>query len=607
MIHFVGAGPGATDLITLRGASLLGEADVVIFAGSLVNPELLSLAPEGCTVHDSSRMTLEQVIDVMAEATHANKDVVRLHTGDPSLYGAIHEQMMRLDELGIPYDDTPGVSSMCAAAASIGAEYTLPGVSQSLIVTRLAGRTPVPETERLRKLAAHGSSMAIFLSAGLLNEVQAELLCGAYDEETPAAIVYKATWPDEHVVRTCVGRLAEDGERAGIRATALILVGDFLKAKGERSRLYDPTFSTGFRGATHANGRATGFSSQRRSNDIALVSFSDMGQELAERLAADLGGQAWRCEPGGLAQWTSEAFAKSAALVFVGATGIAVRAIAPHLRDKATDPAVISVDEQGRFAIPLASGHLGGANDLARRIEEACGAHAIITTATDGRGVFAVDEWARHQGCVVANPERIKIVSAKLLAGKVVRLQSDYPLPDDTPAGVVAITTEACQQRCVSHHSPDIVLSPRSNIGAGALHVVPRVLVAGVGCKRGTPANLLVERLRTTLRQAGYDARALSRVCSIDVKADEPGILAMCAEFDVPFETFSAEELAKTPGSFSSSSFVRDAVGVDNVCERSAVLGSGGGTLVWPKEAGDGITLALAERPFAPDWRWSRG
>ena len=171
MIHFVGAGPGAPDLITVRGARLLGSADVIIYAGSLVNPELLSLAPEACEVHDSARMTLEQVIDVMARAQRDGREVVRLHTGDPSLYGAIREQMDALDELGIPYDDTPGVSSLCAAAASLEAEYTLPGVSQSLIVTRLAGRTPVPEGERLSALAAHGASMAIFLSAGRLAHV----------------------------------------------------------------------------------------------------------------------------------------------------------------------------------------------------------------------------------------------------------------------------------------------------------------------------------------------------------------------------------------------------------------------------------------------------
>ena len=245
MVHFVGAGPGAPDLITLRGAALLREADVIIYAGSLVNPALLDMAKEGCRVCNSAEMTLEQVLAVMAEAR--GLDVVRLHTGDPCLYGAIREQMDALDRLGIPWDDTPGVSSFCGAAAALGAEYTLPGVSQSVIITRMAGRTPVPEKESLESLAGHGASMAVFLSAGMLEEVQAALLKGGYAPETPAAIVYKATWPEEKTVRCTVGTLAREGAAAGIRKTAIILVGGFLGQGYERSKLYDPAFTTEFR------------------------------------------------------------------------------------------------------------------------------------------------------------------------------------------------------------------------------------------------------------------------------------------------------------------------------------------------------------------------
>ena len=195
MVHFVGAGPGAPDLITLRGAELLKQADVIIYAGSLVNPALLDMAREDCEIHNSAKMTLEQVIDVMKQAEAAGKTTVRLHTGDPCVYGAIREQMDALDELGISYDDVPGVSSFCGAAAALRAEYTLPGVSQSVIITRLAGRTPVPDAESLSSMASHGASMAVFLSSGMLGRVQEELLKGAYTEDTPAALVYKATWP----------------------------------------------------------------------------------------------------------------------------------------------------------------------------------------------------------------------------------------------------------------------------------------------------------------------------------------------------------------------------------------------------------------------------
>lgn len=250
MVHFVGAGPGAPDLITLRGAELLKRADVIIYAGSLVNPALLAYAKEGCRVYNSAEMTLEQVIAVLEDAERGGLESVRLHTGDPSVYGAIREQMDALDRLGIPYDDTPGVSSFCGAAASLRAEYTLPGVSQSVIITRVAGRTPVPEAESVAEMARHGASMVLFLSAGMLDKLQAELLKGAYTESTPAAIVYKATWPEEKVVRCTVGTLAESGAREGIRKTALVLVGDFLGAAYERSKLYDPAFTTEFREAT---------------------------------------------------------------------------------------------------------------------------------------------------------------------------------------------------------------------------------------------------------------------------------------------------------------------------------------------------------------------
>lgn len=247
MVHFVGAGPGAPDLITLRGAELLEKADQVIYAGSLVNPALLARCRAECRILNSAEMTLEEIIDAIVEAEKKGRTTVRLHTGDPSVYGAIREQMDRLEERSIPYDVVPGVSSFCAAAAALRAEYTLPGVSQSVILTRMAGKTPVPETENMAALAAHGSSMAIFLSAGMLEKLREELLKGSYTDLTPAALVYKASWPEEACVRCTVGTMVQCAEEHGIRKTALVLVGDFLEGSRERSRLYDPAFSTGYR------------------------------------------------------------------------------------------------------------------------------------------------------------------------------------------------------------------------------------------------------------------------------------------------------------------------------------------------------------------------
>ena len=247
MVHFVGAGPGAPDLITRRGAALLADADCIIYAGSLVNPALLGLAKPGCAIYNSAEMTLEQVLDTIRAAEKAGGTTVRLHTGDPCLYGAIREQMDALDADGIAYDDTPGVSSFCGAAAALNAEYTLPAVSQTVIITRMEGRTPVPEKEKLAGLAAHGATMVIFLSAGMLEALSEELQKGAYTADTPAALVYKATWPEEKVVRCTVGALAQAGREHRISKTALVLVGDFLAHSYRRSLLYHPGFSTEYR------------------------------------------------------------------------------------------------------------------------------------------------------------------------------------------------------------------------------------------------------------------------------------------------------------------------------------------------------------------------
>ena len=247
MVHFVGAGSGAPDLITLRGARLLGEADVVIYAGSLVNPELLTLTKPGCELHDSAKLTLEEVIVLVEAAERMGKTTVRLHTGDPSIYGAVREQFDELAKRGIAFDVCPGVSSFCGAAAALRAEYTLPDVSQTVIITRAAGRTPVPERESIRSLAAHGATMVLFLSTALTETLQGELLAGGYAAKTPAAIVYKATWPEEKIFRCTVGTLHETAEENGLRKTALIVVGGCLGKEYLRSMLYHPDFTTEYR------------------------------------------------------------------------------------------------------------------------------------------------------------------------------------------------------------------------------------------------------------------------------------------------------------------------------------------------------------------------
>lgn len=250
MVYFVGAGTGAADLITVRGMRLLEQADVIIYAGSLVNPELLNYAKEGCEIHNSAKLTLEEVLEIMEQAEKDGKVTVRLHTGDPSIYGAIREQMDELDRMQIEYESCPGVSACFGAAASLNLEYTLPDISQSLIITRMEGRTAVPEKESIESFAAHQTSMAIYLSTGILEELSRRLIAGGYEKDTPAALVYKATWPEEEAYICTIETLAETAKAHGITKTALVLVGKVITHQNyKKSRLYAADFSTEFRQA----------------------------------------------------------------------------------------------------------------------------------------------------------------------------------------------------------------------------------------------------------------------------------------------------------------------------------------------------------------------
>jgi len=322
---------------------------------------------------------------------------------------------------------------------------------------------------------------------------------------------------------------------------------------------------------------------------IALIAFTDKGMELTKMLAASLGGEAERARDGGLAAWTEEHFPKNAALVYVGAVGIAVRAIAPRIRNKAEDPAVVCVDETGRWAVPILSGHLGGANELAERIAALTGGEAVVTTATDVNGLFAVDLWAKKQGMAVLQRERIKAVSAKLLRGETVTIESGSPIRGEPPAGVLAGA------------DGDVLVSYR-RAETAALQLVPRVLTLGVGCRRGTEEAQLEEVFAAFCAERGIVPQAIKAAASIDLKADEDGLLRFCEAHGWPIRFYTADELSAAPGKFSASAFVEKRVGVDNVCERAAVLPEK--ELIEKKYAHAGVTFALAERPTQFDWSW---
>ena len=329
--------------------------------------------------------------------------------------------------------------------------------------------------------------------------------------------------------------------------------------------------------------------------NIRLLSFTDAGGRLGDRLCGalrdaghDCAADCTRTDPGlDVYAWTKTYFHTADALVFLGAAGIAVRAIAPHVYKKTVDPAVLVLDERGQFVIPILSGHIGGANALAREIAGLLGAQCVLTTGTDVNHLFAVDAWATAQGLAIANPARIKDVSAALLAGQTVSYYADTEIAGAPPAGLVCTQDEA---------QSDICITVRAAAPLAALHLVPRTLVVGLGCRRGIAADAVEAAFAQTLESAGLDMRAVCAAASIDLKAEEPGLLEFCRARGLPFTTYPAAALAALPGTFSASAFVERVTGVDSVCERSAVMAAGGGWLLVRKSAQDGVTVAVAQK-----------
>lgn len=329
---------------------------------------------------------------------------------------------------------------------------------------------------------------------------------------------------------------------------------------------------------------------------VKAIAFSDRGMELGTRISKLLEGSETeyfleRCKTGGLSLWTKDSWQDSDALLFIGACGIAVRAIAPFVKKKTEDPAVIVMDELGTYCIPVLSGHIGGANDFAVKLARLTGAMPVVTTATDINGVFAADDWARSQGLVVANPGMIKFVSSRLLAGETLKVKSLYDIEGDMPSGLEYADT-----------GYDILISHRSRGNAQALRLVPRIVTLGVGCHRNIELDALETAFESVLSKSGCHKLSVFQAASLDLKKDEPALIEFCKRHGFPFKTYTAGELMAVPGKYSGSDFVKRITGVDNVCERAAVLASGG-RLINKKEAGNGITMALAISEPKLSWK----
>lgn len=446
-IIFAGAGPGAPDLITLRCLKAIQEADLIVYAGSLVNPDILESAKPNCSKVDSATISLQEIVNLMGQAFSEGKKVVRLHTGDPAIYGAIAEQMTELDKMKIPYEVIPGVSSVFASAAALKTELTAPGVSQTVILTRQAGRTPVPHGQEIANLAKHGATMCIFLSAGGAKNLTDELIRGGYSPETPAQVVYRASWKEEKIVKGVLSNISGKMTKTGIERQAMIIVGDTLdRKKCGKSLLYDAAFTHGYRQAVE---KRIGESKDRRTGDfsgkIAVYAITDEGIETANKLLPSIkGGTLFMPErfkgksvknsvteffkEGEFDETLSRNWKGFAGHIFIMATGIVVRKISKLIDSKTSDPAVVVCDQKGNYAVSLLSGHIGGANRLAKFAAGILGGEAVVTTATDVQKLMAFDEMAAIEGWKVENPEMIKTLNSMLLEGKRIGLM--------VPAGV---------------------------------------------------------------------------------------------------------------------------------------------------------------------------
>ena len=616
LVEFVGAGPGAEDLITVRGLRALEQADLVVYAGSLVNPAHLKACKADCTCLDSASMNLGEQIEAMSDAALAGKRVVRLHTGDPAMYGAINEQIRGLAQKGVAASIIPGVSSVFAAAAALGCELTSPDVSQSVVLTRTPGRTPMPQGEDAAAFARTGAMLVFFLSTGKVGELMRHLMeQGGLAEDTPAAIVYRASWPDERILRGTVGDIARQAEEAGLGRQALVIVGRALGANGTASRLYDADFSHGYRNR---------LVSENFDGRCALYAFTDKGLTRAREIAAGLGlptvlHSTRPSNAEGIMHIPAQDFdsrlaanwAQFDAHIFIGATGIPFRKAAPLLRDKSIDPAVLACPESGSHVIALTSGHFGGTNRLARRIARITGGQAVIGSPADVNGLPAFDEAAAQEHARILNPEAVRALNAALLDGSPIAFCGTRAVFERHFASTGQVAFFENPQDVTCGHA--VLWDSENTLPEEVLYldVSSRAFVLGVGCRRGVKPQELRLVAERYLSEFGLNAENIAGIATCTVKEDEPAILGLGEAWRVPVAFHSGEELDAVPVSAPSEK-VREKVGTASVCEAACLLSAGYGsipqpTLYAPKAAFGDVTLALARLPHLSAPKATRG
>jgi precorrin-4 C11-methyltransferase len=606
-VYFIGAGPGDPELITLRGAKIIEVADLIVYAGSLVPQALLSGTKEEAEIHDSASLNLEETHGLLAKGVEKGKIVARVHTGDPALYGAIQEQIQLLEKEKIAYEIVPGVTVAFAAAAALGRQLTQAGGSQTLIFTRLAGRTAVPESENLAGLAQHRASLVVYLSVSKIAEVVAELKRG-YPADTPAVVAYRVGWPDERFIAGTLMDLSERVEKSGIKKQAVILVGRALRGELQaRSKLYDPAFAHSFRESRQEE--ITG------RQGVAVLALTPGGSRLAGEIALDLENSTLYVPEKEASSFAGahpfidfkELFAscmkKHEGLVCVMATGIVVRLVAPLLQSKDVDPAVVVVDEMGRNVISLVAGHLGGANRLARKVAAITGGKAIITTATDVQGKTSFDELAKYAGLVIENLDRVKTLNMALLKEEQIGLYDPRKwLEPHIPVTVDLEILERPEAAAEAGLSGWIYVDDMlgSFEPPPCLVLRPRSLVVGVGCKRGTGAAEIGAAVDKVFAAHNLSLLAVRNLATVELKEDEEGLKELLKLHDWPAVYYSVSELQTPLEVPSPSEKVREHLGVESVCEKAAILSGCTEELLVPKQILGNVTVAVAR--VASSW-----
>ena len=612
VVYFVGAGPGDPALLTLKAHQLITSADVIIYAGSLINPEVLRCARPDATLYNSATMKLAEQIALMQTAAAQGRRIVRLHTGDPAIYGAIMEQIRALEQKGIPYRIIPGVSSAFAAAAALGIELTLPGVTQTVIFTRLGGQTAVPEREALRHLAEHRSSLVIFLSVGMLDRVVEELLAAGYAPSTPVAVVFRASWPDEQIIHGNLADIVAQIQSAEITHQALIVVSPALMPYAHRSdapvsHLYSEAQRRPLRQPTTAiitltrHGSALGKRlHQLLPHSVLYIPARYTDHQTSERAEAE---SVMPYEVS-VRQVLQSAFQKHSALVCIMASGIVVRALAPLLKSKHEDAGVVIMDEQGHYAVSLLAGHKGGANQLARQVAELLGGHAVVTTASDVHAFPALDLLEKQHNWTLERAEWMTAVCAALVngdhVGVVQESGDDRWLQGPLPANLVRYTSLTEMQRAAPEATVVITHQRVSEAFVQSIPKTviyhPRVLVVGVGCNRHTPSEEILHAIDTTFREASLAPSSIALVATIEDKANETGLLEACAARNWPLKTYTRHEIASLLDLPNPSAWAQRALGVAGVAEPAALLGAAAQHLLVPKRKFANVTVAVALR-----------